>query len=64
MLSPGLHIRVKPIYSYSKPTICTCYLKLFILVKGCTCFGLTFRPSSGGQNSVYSNDICQTAAAV
>jgi hypothetical protein len=45
---------------YSQPTRCTCYLKLFILVKRCTCFGRSFRPSSGAQ---YSNGICQTAAA-
>ena len=63
MLSLGLHRRVKPIYSYSKPTICTCYLKLFILVKRSTCFGLSFRPSSGAQNCVYSSGICQTTAA-
>ena len=46
-----------------QPTRCTCYLKLFILVKRCTCFGRSFRPSSGAQNCVYSNGICQTAAA-
>jgi hypothetical protein len=47
-----------------QPTRCTCYLKLFILVKLSTCFGHPFRPSSGAQNCVYSNGICQTAAAV
>jgi len=41
--------------SYSKPTRCTCYLKLFILVKRSTCFGRSFRPLSGAQNCVYSN---------
>jgi hypothetical protein len=46
-----------------QPTRCTCYLKLFILVKRSTCFGPSFRPSSGAQNCVYSNGICQTAAA-
>jgi len=46
-----------------QPTRCTCYLKLFILVKRSTCFGRSFRPSSGAQNCVYNNDICQTAAA-
>jgi hypothetical protein len=45
-----------------QPTICTSYLKLFILVKRSTCFGRSFRPSSGARNWVYSNDICQTAA--
>ena len=46
-----------------RPTRCTCYLKLFILVKRSTCFGRSFRPSAGGQNCVYSNGICQTSAA-
>jgi hypothetical protein len=45
-----------------QPTRCTCYLKLFILIKRSTCFGQSFRPSSGAQNCVYSNGICQTAA--
>jgi hypothetical protein len=47
-----------------QPTICTCYLKLLILVKRSTCFGGSFRPSSGAQNCVYNNGICQTAAAI
>jgi hypothetical protein len=38
------------------------FLKLFILVKRSTCFGRSFRPSSGAQNCVYSSVICQTAA--
>jgi hypothetical protein len=46
-----------------QPTRRTCYLKLFILVKRSTCFGRSFRPSSGAQNCVYSNGICQTATA-
>jgi len=29
----------------------SCYLKLFILVKRSTCFGLSFRPSSGAQTA-------------
>jgi hypothetical protein len=29
-----------------------------------TCFGRSFRPSSGAQNCVYNNGICQTAAAI
>jgi hypothetical protein len=29
-----------------QPTRCTCYLKLFFLVKRSTCFGWSFRPSS------------------
>jgi hypothetical protein len=45
-----------------QPTSCTCYLNLFILVKRSTCFGRSFRPSSGAQNCVHSNSICQTAA--
>ena len=46
-----------------QPTRCSCYLKLFILVKRSTCFGRSFRPSSGAQNCAYNNGICQTAAA-
>jgi len=46
-----------------QPTRCTFYLKLFILVKRSACFGRHFRPSSGAQNCVYSNGICQRAAA-
>ena len=38
-----------------KPTRCTCYLKLFILVKHSTCFGRSFRPLSGAQDCTYSN---------
>jgi len=45
-----------------QPTRYTCYLKLFIFVKHSRCFGRSFRPSSGAQNCVYSNGICQTAA--
>ena len=61
----------QPLYSWEtntrytpivQPTRCTYYLKLFILVKRSTCFGRSFRPSSGAQKCVYSNDICQTAA--
>jgi len=39
----------------AQSTRCTCYLKLFILVKRSTCFGRSFRPSSGAQDCVYSN---------
>jgi len=46
-----------------QPTRCTSYLKLFILVKRSTCFVRSFRPLSRAQNCVYSNGICQTAAA-
>jgi hypothetical protein len=46
-----------------QPTRCTCYIKLFILVKFCTYFGRTFRPLSGVQNCVYSNGICQVVVA-
>jgi len=31
------------------------FLKLFILVKRSTCFGQSFRPSSGAQNCTYGN---------
>jgi len=37
-----------------RPTRCTCYLKVFILVKRSTCFGRYFHPSSGARNCVYS----------
>ena len=50
--------------SIVQPTRCTCYLKLFILVKRSTCFRRSFRPSSGAQNCVYSNGICQTDADI
>jgi len=40
------------------------FLKLFIPVKHSTCFGRSFRPSSGAQNCTYSNGSCQTAAAI
>ena len=56
----------KKVYSYFsivQPTRRTSYLKLFVLLKRSTCFGRSFRPSSGAQNCVYSNGICQTAAA-
>jgi hypothetical protein len=46
-----------------KLTKCIFYLKLFILVKHSTCFGRSFRPSSGAKNCAYSNGKCQTAAA-
>ena len=46
-----------------KLTKCIFYLKLFILVKHSTCFGRSFRPSSGAKNCAFSNGICQTAAA-
>jgi len=46
-----------------QPTRCTCYLKLFILLKRSTCFGRSFRLSSGPQNCVYINCICQTEPA-
>jgi hypothetical protein len=46
-----------------QPTRFTCYLKLNILVKRSTCFGRSFHLSSGAQNCLSSNCICQTAAA-
>jgi hypothetical protein len=47
-----------------QPTKFACYFKLFIIVKRSTCFERSFRPSSGAQDCVYSNGICQTAAAI
>ena len=49
--------------SYSTTNKMHLFLKLFILVKRSTCFGRSFRPSSGAQNCAYSNGTCQTAAA-
>jgi len=50
------------IYSYST-TNKMHLLPQIILVQHSTCFGRSFRPSSGAQNCVYSNGICQKAAA-
>jgi len=61
--APGEISKTFYIIPIVQPTRCTCYLKLFILVKRSACFGRSFRPSSGAQNSAYSNGICQTAAA-
>jgi hypothetical protein len=52
-----------PLIPVIHPTRYTCHLKLFIFVKCCTRLGRSFRPSSGAQNCVYMNGICQTAAA-
>jgi len=43
------------IYSYSTTKKMHPFLKLFILVKRSTCFGQSFRPSSGAQDCTYSN---------
>ena len=43
------------IYSYSTTNKMHVFLKLFILVKRCTCFGWSFRPPSGAQNYTYGN---------
>ena len=59
IMSNGINSRIRIV----QPTRCTCYLKLFILVKRSTCFGRSFRPLSGAENCVYSNGICRTAAA-
>jgi hypothetical protein len=40
------------------------FLKLFVLVKRSTRFRRSFRPSSEAKNCVYSNGICQRAAAI
>jgi len=56
-------LKSRKIIRIVQPTRCTCYLKLFILVKRSTCFGRSFCSPSGAQNCVYSNGICQTAAA-
>ena len=53
------------IYSYSTTNKMHLLSQIIIiLVKRSTCFGRSFRPSSGAQNCVYSNGICQTAAAI
>ena len=41
--------------SYSTTNKMHLFLKLFILVKLSTCFGRSFRPSSGAQNCTYGN---------
>jgi hypothetical protein len=41
--------------SIVKPIRCLCFSKIFILVKHSTCFGRSSRPSSGAQDSTYSN---------
>jgi len=41
--------------SYSTTNKMHLFLKLFILVKRSTCFGRSFRPSSGAQNCIYGN---------
>ena len=43
------------IYSYSTSNKMHLFLKLFILVKRSTCFGRSFRPSSGAQHCTYGN---------
>ena len=43
------------IYSYSTTNMMHLFLKLFILVKHSTCFGRSFRTSSGAQNCTYGN---------
>ena len=43
------------IYSYSTTKKVHLFLKLFILVKLSTCFGRSFRPSSGALNCTYGN---------
>ena len=61
-----LQTYIKNTYLFSFPIVqstrCTCYLKLFMTVNRSTCFGRSFHPSSGVQNCVNSNGICQTAA--
>ena len=58
-----LYSGISMIIPIIQTTRCTCYLKLFIIVRRSTCFGRSFRPSSGAQNCVSSNGICQRAAA-
>jgi hypothetical protein len=50
------------IYEYSYSTTNKKHLLFQIIYSAC--FGRSFRPSSGIQNCVYSNGICQTAAAI
>ena len=47
-----MHRNIIPIV---KPTRCTSVSNLFILEWHCTCFGRSFRPSSGVQDCTYSN---------
>ena len=42
------------IYSYSTTNKMLLFLKLFILVKRCTCFRRSFHPSSGAPNCTYA----------
>jgi len=51
------------VYSYSTTNKMHLLSQIIFLVKRCTCFRRSFRPSSGAPNCVYSNDMCQTAAA-
>ena len=44
-------------YSYSTTNKIHLFLKLFIIVKGSTCFGRSFPPSSGAQNCIYGNSL-------
>jgi hypothetical protein len=55
-----LHQNVRPMSSYSETNKMLLLLKLFILAKHSTCFGRSFRPSSGVQDCTYSNRLCQT----
>jgi hypothetical protein len=43
------------VYSYNKTNQMHQFLKLFIFARQSTCFGRSFRPSSGVQNCTYSN---------
>jgi hypothetical protein len=51
------------IQSYSTSNKMHLLSQIIILVKRSISFGRSFRPSSGAQNCVYHNSICQTAAA-
>jgi hypothetical protein len=51
------HVVVSKMFNirYSKTDKMHLFHKLFILVKHSTCFGQSFRPSSGAQDRTYSN---------
>jgi hypothetical protein len=50
-------------YSYSTTNKMHLLSQIIYYCKTLTYFGRSFRPSSGAQNCVYSNGICQVAAA-
>jgi hypothetical protein len=53
--APLVYMKTVICHSYSKTNEMHVFLKLFILVKHSTCFGRSFRPSTGAQDCSYSN---------